>query len=286
MTSLWRKRAAADLGIAESDLSDDHYPTVDWRHWTFEQKRDLLETCRRDVPRVTMQNGVEIDRRFANPHDAQVKNDPYLKFLSKELYLGVLEADVMTESRSDWPPSSQQEWEDLRKDLCAALEDFVADPEEVTKGDDELSRQGHARRALEALEELEKAERWLLDECRDEHERAWLREALAVVAQCVYSAGRHTLAAQLKPFERYAVTGHKQTRRLHENRERHNAKQQQEVAQRQAFISKLLQTTKHKGTRRIEWLQDCLDEAGFGKLGQSTIYSDLEALRDKESRTG
>ena len=249
MVSIWRKRAAADLGIEPSELSDGHWQNVDWRHWkwTLDDRKDLLRTCITDVPRVIVENGIEREERYATPHSPEVSGNPYLEFLAKELSLGELEAEVLAEQEDVWPASTDAEWDHLQSKVRTALQELMSDPREVSKGDSELSQQNHAKLALENLDAIEIARSWILSECLDENERARFSEAIAIAAQHAFAAGQHARVSFGKRFEKFADTGQRHTKYLNQNREGWNKRQSEPVKERRAEIARFLPGTRLKG---------------------------------------
>jgi hypothetical protein len=178
VVSIWRERAAADLGIEPSELSDGHWQNVDWRRWTLAEKEDLVRTCQRDVPLATIENGVEKEQRYATPNSPEVHKNKYLSFLAEELQLGELEADIARMKGQPWPSSPTEQWDEQQRHIRSALKELSSSPSEVTKGDAELSQQSHAMQALELLDRIEGSKAFYLRECLDDDEKAFVSEAI------------------------------------------------------------------------------------------------------------
>jgi hypothetical protein len=284
MVSIWRKRAAADLGIEPGALSESHWPRVDYRHWTLEEKEDLLRTCHRDVPLVTIANGVEKEQRYATPNSPEVRNNEYLNFLAQELQLGELEADIASMKGQPWPPSQTEKWDEQQRRVRSALKELSSSPNEVTQGDAELSQQSHAVKALELLDLIEDSKGLFLRECLDDDQRAFVSEAMAIAAGFAFDAGRHAQLSIGKPHERLADTGQRVTRNLFPNRDAFNKRQTKKAEHRRARISSLLKETSRTGGALRIWLNEQLEQEGYGKWSDSTLCNDLKILREKDSK--
>lgn len=283
MTTPWRLRVEKDFGISNGDWSNIKYDEIDWRHWSDEEKRDLWAEINSGILNVVLHNGVEARTVIAHPKHPHVAENPYLRWLATEAQLGELEAEVMTLSSGTWPPSPVEEWQEVRDELEAALNDIKQNPTNPTKGDEALSQEAHAALALSALQRLSDMEAFYIAEAG--HDASLVREAIATAAHLGFAAGQHAYSSIMKPFERNAVTGGKVNPHLDRRREFQNREMQRAVAARRLRIEALLQTTSLKKGALRKWLTATLSEEGFDKVSKSTIYADLKTIRKNHSST-
>jgi hypothetical protein len=158
----------------------------------------LLGQLRRDVPKRTLENGVETVEESISSEKA----GEGWKGAAEILELGELEAKV-----AGVPADDAAIWSEQSEGLSAELRNLLAMPE-VTEGDAELSRRAHAGRALEALEQIAETIRFRIG-MYDQDEREPLCEFAAAIAINALRAGYFARAAESKKMEVDAVRGQK-----------------------------------------------------------------------------
>ena len=181
-----------------------HYDARDWQaleNWwrhsdDFEELNALFSQLSRDVPKRVLRNGLDEHEEFLDAKNAPVE----WMGAAAILEFGELEAKIHR-----YPASDPEIWEDQEAGLTAELRALVAS-EEVTEGDDVLSRRAHAERALESLEQVKKTVKFRLGLYSPDEQEA-LREFAADVAINALRAGYFSHAAESKSIQAHAVRG-------------------------------------------------------------------------------
>lgn len=183
------------------------YDARDWtaldNWWRWEEDRaavtEFRDRLKADVQKVTYQNGTESQEDIIDPSDAS----PEWKGAVEILLLGELDAYLDGD-----PEPVPVEWHMAEIEIRKALESYIAS-EEVTEGDDRLSRRSHAGMALGALAAIDAATAMMADEIDPDHSdpesRTWLLECFAEIAARGYEAGYHAKAADSKEHEAAAL---------------------------------------------------------------------------------
>lgn len=163
----------------------------------------LLDVLRTLVPTVTMRNGIEQRQRHLSSDDKdgeQWSGHASLKGAVKILEWGELEAIV----EGDPLPSSIV-WPEHRSIIEGHLDHFMFQ-DEVTEGDDELSRRAHADEAKQLLKSIDFASTHAANQMDSDDERLWLNDVISEIAYLAFEAGQHTRAAWGKEFEKHAAS--------------------------------------------------------------------------------
>lgn len=186
----WREHAAKEewLKIFHPDLSD-------------RDCSDLLAMLRKAVPMIKVQNSKEWTTRHKLPNEVEGAD---LKHAAQTLDEGELESMVDGD-----PPSPLEEWTDAEAQARRYLQKALDEPEPTT-GDEELSRKTHARKALEALNEIASKMKTTVKQAANPEEAASIEEAMALVAHFALSAGLHAQTAAGKNFVFFALAREKQ----------------------------------------------------------------------------
>jgi hypothetical protein len=146
--SNWKGEQVGKKG-AECDwrrlVVERRWDEINWLQLPFHEQKDFLKALRAVLPKKSVENGMEISQRFVTPAEATVE----LRGAAVLLALGELEAAVEGD-----PLPAADRWEAMRDDVAGVLGELAAVPE-LTEGDQELSRQRHAREALSYLQRID-----------------------------------------------------------------------------------------------------------------------------------
>lgn len=163
-----------------------------------------LLSCLEDlVPKITIQNGMENFKRHI------LATDPTEVWLERENLRGaaeILELGELAAAVERPPKPIGLEWQMYREMIEGHLNRFLEESE-VTKGNEEFSRQKHSEQALGQLAGINHLERMMCGEMDEAMDRIWLQEIIAEASYLAFEAGRHTQAAWGKGFEQFAVSG-------------------------------------------------------------------------------
>lgn len=202
---------------------------------------ELLSTLRELVPTVPIQNGVEEYKRHIRTDDpAEMWHDGILHLRGAALILDLGELEAVVEGP---PATSLSRWNEHQSLIKKHLTELAKKPE-ATTGAEELSRKSHAHIAIEMLENIGTTTNWMTGQLNDEHEKSWLREIIAEVANLAFEAGRHTQAAWGKESEKLAASRKKQLMGLgtfNPSRTDHNSKRARTADKRKAH-ARLIET--------------------------------------------
>ena len=169
-----------------------------WRHYaTLSEAKELLEKLGNDL-RVQRRNGVETTEDFKKPSEVAQE----WKGAAEILLLGELEAYVEGD-----PAPASEEWEKERSAVEEILSQLL-EAQEVTDGDDILSRRMHARQGIELLNKIDLEKKWMSEELALE-EQNWFTETIARTTLLAFVAGIHTRSAIGKDMENHAIRGEK-----------------------------------------------------------------------------
>jgi len=161
----------------------------------------LLAMLEHDIPRIVIENGMEVREDPISWKDAPDDWKGAVKILSMGELASRVEGD---------PPTASVEWQTEADRIRALMHNFRETPE-VTKGNHLLSRAAHAEIVLDLLDEIELTTKLMLSEidpsgeCEDD--RIWLKEVIAQALLPAFNAGAHARAAAGKEFESHAVRG-------------------------------------------------------------------------------
>lgn len=195
------------------NLWDDHWNAVE-DHWrskllldepetVIESLRALLNLLRQIVPTVIIKNGTETVVQHAHPNDVST----HIRGAAKILFMGELECEV---ERDEFLPPPDTAWQTTSGQLLRKMQEFIAS-EEVTTGDEGMSRRAHAEEAIRALKSVELARSSLRiredEEIDTGSDDIALSQLSAELAHFAFSAGVHAQLALGKEMERWAVVG-------------------------------------------------------------------------------
>ncbi len=197
------------------------YDQRDWaeiENWwrdsdNLEELKAFREQLRRDVPKVTRENGMEKFTDFVRPSEAPEE----WRDAAAILRLGELDARIDGD-----PPTASEEWKRLRDAIAETLSDLI-EADEVTFGDAALSRATHARLSLDQLVQIDRQIVWMCGEIEAEN-RDWLAEALFSAAVSAFSAGVQAQLAAGKGIELHATRGQKVLRGASDSGKQRRAK--------------------------------------------------------------
>jgi hypothetical protein len=158
-----------------------------------------------DVPKVTLQNGMDEQDDYVSPSEAP---DAW-KGAAKILLMGELEATV--EGAPEPVPDQWRRERDKIVHLLGELKLVRAD--DVKSGDPSLSRSAHAKNALDLFSSID----WCVGTMANEidpdgamaGEREWLIDFADEIVSLAFNAGAHARAAIGKEIEGHAIRGKK-----------------------------------------------------------------------------
>lgn len=224
----------------ESEINDT-WNKIDnwWKCWSIdhpdqpEALRALLEELRRIAPTTVTENGVERFERHLNSQDIDESGKwlgpAHLQRAAEILQIGELEA-TLEATDEGYPLSSIATWLDYRSSIEEHLNDLIQ-KDEVTKGDEELSRKKHSEEAIKLLQGIDRWSKWAHAQLEPNDEHIWLHEVIAEISRHAFDAGRRTQAASGKEFEKHAAVRLQSIQKLAHHNEGRRAWNEQKQAQ-------------------------------------------------------
>lgn len=221
-----KTKRACDRAIAKFDMFRLHQANED-------ELAVIRERMLKDLPRVTLENGIERREEILRPPASKDPDGP--EFREKwdnadefQRYLAQVLPEIDHRIDGD-PPGASADWVDTARRARDFLAPLTGAPE-VTKGAAGMSRRSYAVEALRLLEEIDRLSAMMArtpaDDGEDpdaagypygdaddgkelEHEQRWLLECFAEIAVRAFNAGVLARAAAEKAIEADALRGAK-----------------------------------------------------------------------------
>lgn len=208
-TKLWDERwnAVENWWRSYSYMSDVNTDTA--------PLRTLLTKLQEIVPIETIMNGIESLVQHAHPNDVPA----HIKGAAKILFQGELECVAKGDR---FLQNAVDAWASVCVDLRSRMQELL-DKDEVTQGDETMSRHFHAEAALQALKSTEMVRKAFLFEDAAENsepdETDTFEHLSAELAHFAFSAGVHARLALGKELENWALLGQSQAPKVKKRRE-------------------------------------------------------------------
>lgn len=197
--------------------------------WLFTEDLEAVAAFRdrlhAEVPKITRQNGLEARVEHVTPTEAPSE----WKGAAKILHLGELDAYLDGD-----PEPASEAWRKEREVVEGALLRLL-EAGEVTSGDSSLSRNAHAKEALELMELMDREVSWLLPKYKKKYREEFLENASRFM-HLGFLFGSSSRSALGKEFERHAIRGAKVVQASSESAQRQAKERQPET---NAILSKM-----------------------------------------------